>query len=157
MKKLYTVRFDRDADSGWWVVTVPEIPGCLTQGRSLAEGRRRIREALALFIDEKLAATVDLVDDVRLPRSTGAVVKQANLGNFTPLTTGDLYLGLRPVGGAAGTRFVGQMDEISLYNRALSAAEIQAIYGAGSAGKCASGEAPVITIQPASQAVPAGG
>jgi hypothetical protein len=56
---------------------VPEIPGCLTQGRSLAEGRRRIREALALFIDEKLAATLDLVDDVRLPRSTGAVVKQA--------------------------------------------------------------------------------
>ena len=77
MKKRYTVRFDKDADSGWWVVTVPEIPGCLTQGRSLAEGRRRIREALALFIDEKLAATVDLVDDVRLPRSTGAVVKQA--------------------------------------------------------------------------------
>ena len=77
MKKHYTVQFDRDADSGWWVVTVPEIPGCLTQGRSLAEGRRRIREALALFIDEKLAATVDLVDDVRLPRSTGAVVKRA--------------------------------------------------------------------------------
>jgi predicted RNase H-like HicB family nuclease len=77
MKKRYTVQFDKDADSGWWVVTVPEIPGCLTQGRSLAEGRRRIREALALFIDEKLAATVDLVDDVRLPRSTGAVVKQA--------------------------------------------------------------------------------
>ena len=77
MKKRYTVQFDKDADSGWWVVTVPEIPGCLTQGRSLAEGRRRIREALALFIDEKIAATVDLVDDVRLPRSTGAVVKQA--------------------------------------------------------------------------------
>jgi predicted RNase H-like HicB family nuclease len=77
MKKRYTVQFDKDADSGWWVVTVPEIPGCLTQGRSLAEGRRRIREALALFIDEKLAATVDLVDDVRLPKSTGAVVKQA--------------------------------------------------------------------------------
>ena len=77
MKKRYTVQFDKDADSGWWVVTVPEIPGCLTQGRSLAEGRRRIREALALFIDEKLAATVALVDDVRLPRSTGAVVKQA--------------------------------------------------------------------------------
>jgi predicted RNase H-like HicB family nuclease len=77
MKKYYRVQFDKDADSGWWVVTVPEIRGCLTQGRSLAEGRRRIREALALFIDEKLAATVDLVDDVRLPGSTGAVVKQA--------------------------------------------------------------------------------
>jgi hypothetical protein len=32
--------------------------------------------------------------------------------------------------------FTGDIDEISLYNRALSAAEIQAIYNAGSAGKC---------------------
>ena len=32
--------------------------------------------------------------------------------------------------------FIGDIDEISLYNRALSAAEIQAIYNAGSAGKC---------------------
>jgi predicted RNase H-like HicB family nuclease len=53
------------------------VPGCLIQGRSLAEGRRRIREALPLFIDEKLAETVELVDDVRLPRNTDAVVKQA--------------------------------------------------------------------------------
>ena len=33
--------------------------------------------------------------------------------------------------------FIGDIDEISLYNRALSAAEVQAIYNAGSAGKCA--------------------
>jgi hypothetical protein len=32
--------------------------------------------------------------------------------------------------------FLGDIDEISLYNRALSAGEIQAIYNAGSAGKC---------------------
>ena len=32
--------------------------------------------------------------------------------------------------------FTGDIDEISLYNRALSAAEVQAIYSAGSAGKC---------------------
>ena len=34
--------------------------------------------------------------------------------------------------------FVGDIDEISLYNRALTAAEIQSIYNAGSAGKCQS-------------------
>jgi hypothetical protein len=32
--------------------------------------------------------------------------------------------------------FTGDIDEISLYNRALSAAEVQAIYNAGSGGKC---------------------
>ena len=36
------------------------------------------------------------------------------------------------------------MDEVSLYSRALSAAEIQAIYNADGAGKCLeSGSAPV--------------
>src|SRR5208283_1896179 len=32
--------------------------------------------------------------------------------------------------------FIGDIDEISLYSRALAAGEIQAIYNAGSAGKC---------------------
>jgi hypothetical protein len=32
--------------------------------------------------------------------------------------------------------FEGEMDELSFYHRALTAAEIQAIYRAGSAGKC---------------------
>ena len=76
MKKRYTVRFDRDADSGWWVVTVPEIQGCLTQGRSIAEGRRRIREALGLFIDEAEAGRATLVDDVRLPPEVRRQVRQ---------------------------------------------------------------------------------
>jgi hypothetical protein len=35
-----------------------------------------------------------------------------------------------------GYFFNGLIDEVSLYNRALSAAEILAIYNAGSAGKC---------------------
>src|SRR5574340_860172 len=30
----------------------------------------------------------------------------------------------------------GEIDEVSIYNRALTAAEIQAILAAGSAGKC---------------------
>ena len=37
--------------------------------------------------------------------------------------------------------FNGLIDEASIYNRALSAAEIQAIYSAGSAGKCPGGTA----------------
>ena len=76
---------------------------------------------------------------------------QASLGVFTARTIGDLYLGLRPYDAGAGNRFVGLMDEVSLYNRALSAAEIQAIYNASSAGKCLTGNPPFISAQPASR------
>jgi hypothetical protein len=39
--------------------------------------------------------------------------------------------------GQVGAPFGGSIDEVSLYSRALSAAEILAIYNAGTAGKCA--------------------
>ena len=47
--------------------------------------------------------------------------------------------------------FTGEIDEASIYNRALSAAEIAAIYSAGSAGKC---KALQILAQPQSQGRP---
>ncbi len=64
--ETYTVHFERDP-SGWWIVTVPGVQGCRTQGRSIAEGRRRIREALALFVGETDAGRAVLEDDVALP------------------------------------------------------------------------------------------
>src|SRR5581483_3283856 len=49
--------------------------------------------------------------------------------------------------------FVGDIDEISLYNRALSADEILSLYNAGSAGKCDGPFPPFIETQPAGQTV----
>ena len=49
--------------------------------------------------------------------------------------------------------FDGEIDEASVYNTALSAAQILAIYNAGSAGKCPVPVAPVITNQPSNAAV----
>src|SRR5208283_4090461 len=48
----------------------------------------------------------------------------------------------------------GILDEVSLYNRALSSNEIAAIYVAGSAGKCKT--PPSITAQPQSQTATVG-
>jgi hypothetical protein len=47
----------------------------------------------------------------------------------------------------------GELDEVSLYNRALTTNEIAAIYAAGAAGKC---RAPRIAAQPQSRSVPTG-
>lgn len=59
-------------------------------------------------------------------------------GDITP-ENGPLKIGSRSeevLARLPKERFNGNLDEISLYNRALSAAEILAIYSAGMAGKC---------------------
>ena len=104
---------------------------------------------------QHVALTYDKTSGMGTFFVNGGVVTQQNLGNFTPETEHALYLGLRPSGGAV-TRFAGQMDEVCVYGRALSAAEIQAIYSAGSAGKCLPTVAPSITTQPQSQTVRVG-
>ncbi len=49
--------------------------------------------------------------------------------------------------------FAGLIDEVAVFDRALTAAEIQAIYDAGSAGKCASVcQPPTVTQPPSPQA-----
>ena len=64
--KSYRVSYQRD-ESGWWMATVAAIPGCLTQGKNLDQARRRIREALSLYVDERVAKTATLEEDVGLP------------------------------------------------------------------------------------------
>ena len=38
----------------WYVATVDEIPGANAQGRTLAEGRRNLKEALQLVVEANL-------------------------------------------------------------------------------------------------------
>ena len=49
--KRYRVAYERD-ESGWWVASVSGVRGCHTQGRTVDEARRRIREALQSFVDD---------------------------------------------------------------------------------------------------------
>lgn len=55
-----------------------------------------------------------------------------------------------------GNSFLGKIDELAVYDRALTATEVQAIYGAGSSGKCTTGVPPSIFTQPTNQTVFAG-
>jgi predicted RNase H-like HicB family nuclease len=60
----YSVEIHRD-ESGAWIARVPEVPGCHTYGRSLRQAKRRIREALSLWIDD--ADKAELMFVLRLP------------------------------------------------------------------------------------------
>lgn len=69
----YTVRYERD-ETGWWVATVKEIRGCHTHGRTIEQARRRIREALGLFVDD--AERAELIDRIALPAGARALLKR---------------------------------------------------------------------------------
>jgi predicted RNase H-like HicB family nuclease len=64
----YDVTYARD-EGGWWIARVRGVRGVHSNGRTIAEARRRVREALALAVGDDLAGRARLVDDVRLPRS----------------------------------------------------------------------------------------
>ncbi len=50
MNRTFQVVVERDRE-GYYVASVPALPGCHTQGRSLDELDARIREAIALYLD----------------------------------------------------------------------------------------------------------
>jgi hypothetical protein len=87
----------------------------------------------------------------------GALAAQASLGAFTPQTSHPFYTGLRPSGAFSGIYFTGAMDELSLYQRALSSTEVADIHAAGAFGKCLSNPPPFIVTQPQSLTVTQGG
>ncbi len=72
----YTVRYEKD-ETGWWVATVKEVRGCHTQGRTIDQARRRIREALELFVDH--ADEAELIDNVALPANARTLLRRVQL------------------------------------------------------------------------------
>jgi hypothetical protein len=96
---------------------------------------------------QHLVVTYDKASGMGRIYRNGQLVTSQSLGSFTPQTTYDFYIGRR-VSGGGNTSFRGMMDEVSVYNRALSASEVAAIYAADSLGKCIPANPPVITQQP---------
>jgi predicted RNase H-like HicB family nuclease len=77
MRASYTVRYERD-EAGWWIAQVKEAPAAITQGRTIAEARRRIREALGLALgDDAAAQRFRLVEDVKLPADARRALREA--------------------------------------------------------------------------------
>lgn len=61
-KRKFTVVIERDED-GFYVATVPALPGCHTQAKSLDTLMKRVREVVALCLEEqgRDAITLELV------------------------------------------------------------------------------------------------
>jgi len=72
----YTVTYERD-EAGWWIAEVQGVAGVNSDGRTVADARRRVREALALAVGDAAAEAAEFVDDVKLPGDARKVVARA--------------------------------------------------------------------------------
>lgn len=63
MERQFAVVIERDSE-GYYVGSVPSLPGCHAQARSLDELSERIREAIALCLEEQgeEAGLLDFID-----------------------------------------------------------------------------------------------
>jgi hypothetical protein len=131
-------------------------PGCLYANVVDATGQGHSFASTAGLVVtnsfQHVALTYDRTSGVAELYYNSVLVGVQYIGKFALQTSYPLYFGYRPSGDDAGTLFDGTMDEISLYNRALTGREIEGIYHAGRAGKC-NGPSLVITSQPQSQIV----
>ena len=59
MPRQFDVVIERDAE-GYYVASVPQLPGCHTQGRTLDEIHESIREAIELCLEVEGAPDQDL-------------------------------------------------------------------------------------------------
>jgi predicted RNase H-like HicB family nuclease len=69
----YRIVYQRDED-GSWLASVPRVPSAHTYGRTIDQARERIREALGLWVED--AANAKLLDDIQLPSSARATVRE---------------------------------------------------------------------------------
>ena len=65
--RTYTIVVEPE-DTGGFMVSVPALPGCFTQGRSLEECRERAAEAIAVHIAGLEADGEPIPDEVGTPQ-----------------------------------------------------------------------------------------
>lgn len=71
----YHLVIERD-ETGAWLAYVQGVRGCHTYGRTLEQVRRRIREALSLWVEDAEAA--ELVEKIRLPADARQAIRRSS-------------------------------------------------------------------------------
>jgi predicted RNase H-like HicB family nuclease len=51
MKRVFPYIVEKDED-GYYVASVPQLPGCHTQAKTIEELERRVKEAIELYLEE---------------------------------------------------------------------------------------------------------
>ena len=72
----YTVLLEAVPDEGGFTVTVPELPGCITQGETVEGALAMAHDAVTLYLQEE--------KDAPLPDADGAIVATVTVDESVP-------------------------------------------------------------------------
>lgn len=67
-KYKYTIILDPDIEEGGYTVTVPALPGCITQGETVEQCIERAHEAIEGFIESLLADGQPVPEETERPQ-----------------------------------------------------------------------------------------
>lgn len=68
----FKVLIEKDED-GYYVATVPSLPGCISQGKTEAQARKNIKEAIELHLSALVEEGVPLIENANVKQTTVAV------------------------------------------------------------------------------------
>jgi antitoxin HicB len=68
MVRQYTIVLEPDTEEGGYTVTVPALPGCITQGDSVEQCIERGREAIAGYIESLEADGLPVPEETERPQ-----------------------------------------------------------------------------------------
>jgi len=65
MQKKYNIVIEPGED-GWFVVTVPALPGCITQGKTVEEAEANAKEAIEAYLESLIRHKKRVPDQARV-------------------------------------------------------------------------------------------
>ncbi len=65
----YTIILEPDGDEGGYTVTVPALPGCVTQGETIEEAIAMAKDAISLYIETLIAEGEPIPQEREHPQS----------------------------------------------------------------------------------------
>jgi antitoxin HicB len=66
--RKYTIMLDPDPEEGGYTVTVPALPGCITQGETIEQCIERVQEAITDYIESLKAEGEPVPEEIERPR-----------------------------------------------------------------------------------------
>lgn len=66
--RTYTIILEADLEEGGYTVTVPALPGCITQGETVKQCLERAREAIEGYIESLKASGEPIPEETEPPQ-----------------------------------------------------------------------------------------
>jgi predicted RNase H-like HicB family nuclease len=82
MKKKFSVLVEKDED-GYFVATVPTLPGCHTQARSMDDLLERAKEAIEAYLEAFTGSKLDLKDGEEVELTLTKKISERTFGLIT--------------------------------------------------------------------------